>query len=114
MLISNLFVHHKVPQPRFAPGLFVGLIALFILMGEAKPLVGLVGIGTTAIVAAVLVEVNRVRIWETYRKSYRKQKGLKGLWTEPTTTYYLINVVILWPLILLLGVLCLYAAYILG
>lgn len=114
MVISNLFVRHKTPQPQFAPGVFLGLLALFIIMGIAKPLVGLVGIGTTAVIAAVLVEVNRVRIWEDYRKAYRKQKGLKGLLTKPDDSYYIINVVILWPLILLLGVLCLYSAYVLG
>lgn len=114
MLISNLFIKHKVPQPRFAPGLFVGLIALFIILGEAKPVVGLVGIGTTAIVAAFLVEANRQRIWETYRKAYRKQKGIKGTFTQPSTTYYAINILLLWPMIMLLGFLCLYAAYMLG
>jgi hypothetical protein len=113
LLISNLFIRHKVPQPRIAPGLFLGLIAVFILLGESKPLFGLAGIGTTVIVAAVLVELNRTRIWEDYRKSYRKQKGLKGLLTEPNQAYYTINVVILWPAILLLGVLCVWAAYIL-
>jgi hypothetical protein len=110
VVISNLFIRHKTPQPQFAPGAFLGLIALFVVMGVAKPLIALVGLG----IAAVLVEVNRVRIWETYRKSYRKQKGLKGVFTQPSQTYYMINVVVLWPVILLLGVMCLYAAYILG
>jgi hypothetical protein len=114
VVISNLFIRHKTPQPQFAPGAFLGLIALFVVMGVAKPLIALVGLGTTAVIAAVLVEVNRVRIWETYRKSYRKQKGLKGVFTQPSQTYYMINVVVLWPVILLLGVMCLYAAYILG
>ena len=114
MVISNLFVRHKTPQPRFAPGLFVGLLAAFVLLGQTKPLFGLVGLGVTAVVAAALVELNRVRIWEDYRKAYRKQKGLKGLMTQPNPAYYTINVVILWPLIMLLGVLCLYAAYVLA
>jgi len=114
VLISNLFVRHKTPQPRFAPGLFLFLLALFLLLGDKRPVIGRVGIGTTAIVMAVLVELNRVRIWETYRKAYRKQKGMRGLWTEPADIYYTINVIILWPLILVLGVLCLYAAYIIS
>jgi hypothetical protein len=114
VLIQNLFVRHKVPQPRFAPGLFIFLLAVFMLLGESKPIVGLVGIGTTVVVAGALVELNRVRIWEGYRKSYRKQKGLKGIWTEPNMLYYTINVSILWPVVILLGVLCLYAAYVLA
>jgi hypothetical protein len=114
MLISNLFVRHKVPQPRFAPTLFIGLLAIFILLGNSKPAVGLAGIGATSVIAAVLVELNRVRIWETYRKAYRKSQGMKGIWTKPSDIYYIINVIILWPLIFVLGALCLYAAYMVG
>ena len=49
-----------------------------------------------------------------YRKSYRKQKGLKGRFTEPSHLYYNINVWFLWPFVMFLGVLCLYAAYMLS
>jgi len=111
MILSNLFIKHKTPQPRFAPGLFMGLLAAFILLGQTKPLYALVGIGTTVIVAAVLVELNRVRIWEDYRQAYRKQKGLKGAFTAPNPVYYTLNVVVLWPSILILGVMCLWVAY---
>jgi hypothetical protein len=111
MIFSNLFVRHKVPQPRFAPALFIGLLAMFSLLGTTKPVFGLVGLGTVSILAAVLVELNRERIWEGYRKAYRKQKGLHGLMTQPNPVYYVINVLFLWPFILFLGVICLYAAY---
>jgi hypothetical protein len=114
MLLSNLFVRHSTPQPRFGAGLFVGLLAFFILLGEQKPIFGLIGIGTTAIMAAVLVELNRQRIWESYRKTYRKQKGFKGMWTEPSQVYYILNVALLWPLVLVLGMLCLWSAYVLS
>ena len=114
MLISNLFVRHKVPPPRFAPALFLTLLAVFVLLGNTKPVVGLVGIGATVIVAAVLIELNRDRIWDTYRKTYKKERGLKGKWTEPNVIYYNLNVYLLWPFVLFLGLLCLYAAYILA
>jgi hypothetical protein len=114
VLISNLFVHHKTPQPRFAPGLFIVLLAGFVVVGQYKPVMALVGIGTTAIVAAVLVELNRKRIWDDYRKSYKKLKGVKGLWTKPNELYYTINVGFLWPFVLFLGILCLWAAYMLS
>ena len=113
MLLSNLFVKHKVPQPRFMPGMFLGMLALFIVLGQSKPVFALVGIGTVSILAAALVEFNRVRIWEEYRKSFRKTKGLTGLWTEPAQIYYTLNVVLLWPFILVMGTLCLWAAYLL-
>lgn len=114
MLISHLLVRHKHPQPQFAPGLFVGLLVAFSLLGQTKPIVGLVGLGTTLLVTGVLVELNRQRIWDNYLKVFRKQKGLKSLWTRPSEVYYTINVVFLWPFIIFLGILCLWAAYVLA
>ncbi|MDB5178469.1 MAG: hypothetical protein JWN01_412 [Patescibacteria group bacterium] len=114
MLISHFFVRHKTPEPRFAPGLFLGLLSAFVILGGAKPVVGLVGVGTTLIVTAVLVELNRQRIWDDYLKTYRKQKGLKSIWRKPNPIYYTINIVFLWPFILFLGFICLWAAYILA
>jgi uncharacterized membrane protein len=111
MLMQNIFLRHKTPHPRFAPALFVGLLAIFALIGEVRPIIGLVGIGTTAIITAVLVEVNRERIWDNYRKAYKKQKGRNLMWTSPNRVYYNINVMFLWPFILFLGVLCIFAAY---
>jgi hypothetical protein len=111
VLLSNLFVHHKPPQPKFAPGLFLALLAAFVLIGQTKPVYGLVGIGTTAIVASVLILLNRDRIWEMYQKTYKKQKGVAGMWTRPNRVYYTINVYLLWPFVLFLGLICLWAAY---
>jgi hypothetical protein len=110
MLLSGFF-HPKVPAPRFAPGLFLALLAVFAILGQDKPVVGLVGLGTTMLVAGILVILNRKRIWETYRKQYKKTRGL-ALWlTGPAEIWYTVNVWVLWPSIVLLGVFCLYAAY---
>jgi hypothetical protein len=114
MLVSNLFVKHKRSDLRLAPATFIGLLSVFVILGQSKPLIGLVGIGVTVILAGVLVELNRERIWDTYRKSYKKVKGLKGLWVEPNRVYYNLNVYFLWPFVLFLGILCLYAAYVLA
>jgi hypothetical protein len=114
MLMSNMFLRHKTPRPRFAPALFILLLAAFAIIGQARPIIGLVGIGTTAIITGVLVEINRENIWETYRKQYKKNKSLKALWTAPNRVYYNINVVFLWPFIVFLGILCLWAAYMLS
>lgn len=111
MLISQLLVRHKAPAPRFAPGLFMSLLVAFTILGQTRPVVGLTGLGTTLIITGVLVELNRVRIWETYRKSYKKPKGLAGHWTKPNPAYYTVNVVLLWPFIIFLGTICLWAAY---
>jgi hypothetical protein len=114
VLISHLLIHHKTPGPRFAPGLFIGLIATFSLLGQSKPVFALAGLGTTLIAGGSLIELNRQRIWENYRKGLRKAKGLKGIWTKPNTTYYTINVVFLWPFIIFLGMVCLWASYVLS
>lgn len=114
MLLSNLLPGHKVPPPRFAPGLFLALLIIFIIVGQAQPILALVGIGTTILIAGALVELNRRRIWETYLKTYRKRKGLAGVWSRPSQLYYNINVYFLWPFVMLLGAMCLYAAYLLS
>jgi len=114
MLISHLFVHHKTPGPRFAPGLFIGLIAAFSLLGQTKPVFALAGLGTTLIAGGTLIELNRRRIWDDYLKSFRKAKGVRGLWAKPNKMYYTVNVVFLWPFIIFLGVVCLWASYVLS
>ena len=111
MLISHLLIGHKVPAPRFAPGLFIGLIAVFAILGQSRPVVGLAGIGTILIITGTLIELNRQRIWENYRKAHRKQKGVMGIWTKPNMMYYRINVLFLWPLIIFIGAVCVWAAY---
>jgi UDP-N-acetylmuramyl pentapeptide phosphotransferase/UDP-N-acetylglucosamine-1-phosphate transferase len=115
MFISHLLTHRKKsPKPRFAPGLFLGFLLAFVMLGQTKPVVGLVGIGTTLIVTGVLVILNRQRIWDDYVKLYRKRKGLQGMWTKPNEIYYTINVLFLWPFIIFLGFISLWAAYLLA
>jgi len=114
VLVSNLLRRHKTPAPTFAPGLFLGLLVVFTLLGQSKPTVGLVGIGTTLIVTGTLIILNRQRIWDDYRKGYRKSKGLAALWAKPNPVYYTLNVLFLWPFIVFLGIVCLWAAYMLS
>ncbi|HEY6736649.1 MAG TPA: hypothetical protein VI322_02940 [Candidatus Saccharimonadia bacterium] len=111
MILSGLFVRHKEPAPRFAPALFLAFLAGFTVVGQIKPVMGLVGLGTTAILTAVLIELNRKRIWMEYLKIYKKRKGLKGAFTKPNELYYNINVWFLWPFIFFLGLICLWVAY---
>ena len=114
MLVSHLIVGHKTPGPRYAPGLFVGLLVAFLILGQSKPVVGLVGLGVTLIITGTLVVLNGERIWDNYRKAFRKSAGLKGLWTKPNPIYYTINMYFLWPFIIFLGLVCLWAAYVLA
>jgi hypothetical protein len=110
-MLSRLFFRHKIPQPRYAQGLFFGLILVFGAIAQVKPVVGLAGLGTVAIIAAALIELNRERIWNDYRAYFKKHKGVKGMWAEPKPIYYTLNVSFLWPFVACLGVLCLWTAY---
>lgn len=113
-MFSKLFHRHKTPEPNFAQGLFLALIFLFVIITQVKPAVGLAGLGATLIIGAVLIELNAARIWETYRKAYKKNKGMQGVWSEPKKLYYDLNVRVLWPIVGALGVGCLWVAYLLN
>ena len=113
-MLSRLFMHKSMPQPHFAAHIFIVLIAVFTILIQLRPAVGLAGLGTTVLLAAALIEVNRDRIWETYRAEYKRRRQLKGLWHEPNRIYYTINVYMLWPFVAFLGAVCLAVAYLLG
>jgi hypothetical protein len=113
-MLSSLFVRHKIPQARFGSLMFLGLLIVFMWMGQYKPTPALTGIGVTLIIASVLIEANRDRIWEMYRKSYKKQKGLAGMMSKPNKVYYNLNVYFLWPVVFLIGVVSLFVAYMLS
>lgn len=114
MILSHVFVRRSKPAPRFAPTLFLGFVLMFTLLGQLRPVVGLVGLGTTSILAGALILLNRQSIWDEYKKQYRKQKGLMGLFTKPNELYYTINVWFLWPFIIFLGLVCIWSAYLIS
>src|SRR5438045_804319 len=99
-----LFWRPKLPQPRFAQGLFAVLLIWFVVVSRVKPAVGLTGLGVVLIVMATLVEANRQLIWEGYKRAYKKQRGWRGRLSEPREIYNLINIYLLWPAIFALGV----------
>src|SRR5476649_964098 len=99
----------SLPSPHFGQGLFLVGIIVFGWLALNRPVFGLTGLGVVLIFAATLVELNRELIWKGYLKRYKKWG--KGRWHEPLNAYYQINVYVLWPLIFLLGVGSLVAAY---
>lgn len=100
---------HRSPKPQFGESVLALLVVFFALMVQIRPIVGLTGLGTTLLVIAVLIELNRVRIWDDYKKAWKKRKGL--FWHAPHKIYYNLNVYVVWPLVALLGLACLWAAY---
>jgi hypothetical protein len=104
-------VSNITEQSKGLMAIFFGLILLFTVITFFRPVVGLSGLGVVAIIVASIIELNRNRIWEAYRKDYKKSKGIRGWWSEPNRLYFNLNTYFLWPLVGILGVACLWAAY---
>ena len=90
---------------------FVVLGILFLTIMNAKPVVGLSGLGAVLVLSALLVEANKDRIWEGYVENYKHNKAEM---MEPSRLYYRLNIYVAWPLVFLLGLASIYAAYILA
>ncbi|HSE61952.1 MAG TPA: hypothetical protein VLA88_06735 [Candidatus Saccharimonadales bacterium] len=110
-MFSKLFFRHKLPEPNFGPWLFTILVVVFAFLMQVKPVLGMAGMGTVCIVSSVLVLLNRERIWENYKQTYKSNIALRSFWHEPKREYYAINVYFLWPLVGLAGVALLVIAY---
>jgi hypothetical protein len=108
--------HKKAPEARLAGWSFVALAVLFIVLSLSKPAVGLSGLGAIMILAAMLIEANKDRIWEDYVRHYkhRQSDSLPKEWSEPNRLYYQLNVYFAWPLVFVLGLFAIGAAYSLG
>src|SRR4051812_20403956 len=108
MLISHAFSRPQPDRVRLIPGVFIALITFFTAMAWVSPVVSLTGLGTVAIVAAALVELNAQKIWADYKKASRKKR--RSMWTEPQPIFFTINVALLWPFVAFLGAVCLWSA----
>jgi hypothetical protein len=113
-MLSHLFFHHKQPRPKFGGWAFLILVGVFAWYAQIHPVFGLTGLGTVLVVATILVELNRKLIWENYRKLYKQRKSMRSIWLEPHPFVYELNVRVLMPILGLLGVWCLWAAYLLS
>lgn len=71
--------------------------------------VSLVAIGALLVLVALLVEIEHKIIWKNYKKSYHKHKN-KTVDTllKPNEWVYRVNIYIIWPLVLALGVAVIY------
>jgi len=103
-------IHKRIPEAKSVSWAFVALLALFALLTIHKPAVGLSGLGTVLVLAALLVEANRDRIWESYRQDHHRDKGT----AKPNRLYYQLNVYVAWPLVLVVGLAAIWAAYAIG
>ncbi|TAK89561.1 hypothetical protein EPO04_00395 [Patescibacteria group bacterium] len=108
-----LFIHRRTPKARFVSWAFFCLLILFLAIATQRPQVGLAGAGAILILLALTVEANKERIWKDYKKGYKYKKGswLPKAWTEPTQTYYNLNVYVLWPAVFVVGFVAIATAY---
>lgn len=105
----------SIPAARFAGWAFVDLIILFSAISLYRPAAGLAGLGAVLVLASILVEANREMIWQGYKKSYKKTKDpMHEIWHKPREIYNQLNVYLVWPLFFLLGLVSIYAAYVIG
>ncbi len=110
-----MFFRKKSKPANFAGWAFIDLVALFSALTYFRPVVGLTGLGSVLILAAILVEANKDTIWQNYKKQYKKSRyPVVDFFNRPTDFYYKLNVYIIWPLALTLGLLAIYAAYMVG
>jgi hypothetical protein len=86
------------------------MLLLFASLVDAAPEVSLAGLGATLIIMGVLVELNSAKIWRDYLKSIKKFKKMSAF-QRPSKVYYNINVYILWPFIIFMGILSVWSAY---
>lgn len=71
--------------------------------------VTLVAIGALLVLIALLVEIEHKIIWKNYKKNYHKHKNktVDNL-LKPNEWVYKVNVYVVWPLVLVLGVAVIY------
>ena len=99
-----MFFHPKSKPANFASWTFAILVISFAWLSLSRPAVGLSGLGTVLILAAILIELNRETIWQGYLKGYKKSKDpLTEALRKPRQIYYSLNVYLVWPLFFLIG-----------
>ena len=107
-----IFFHHKSKnlKPQFAPWLYLALILVFATIVQYQVIVGLTGLGVTLLIAGVILELNSPNIWADSLQ-WRKKNKNRAWYACPNEFLYQVHIWLLWPLIILLGITALAAAY---
>lgn len=100
------FLHHKTTKPklRWSAVLYAVLVVVFSLLTFYIPILGLVGTGSLLVLAGIIVEMNADRVWQESTKWHKKNRKNVPWWNRPTPFFYALNVYVLWPLIILMGI----------
>lgn len=92
----------------------LGILIVFIwllLLTYYGNLFGQLGLGMSLIVTGIWTVAQSRTIWDTYLKSWkRRPKTQRSVWNKPLKVYYYINLVVVLPLMIALGISLIYLA----
>lgn len=90
---------------------FIVLLVAAQLVMMYSSVLGLIGIGSVLLISGIFYEMNADAVWKESIKRSKKNKKNTKWWNKPTYGFYLFNVFVLWPFIILLGIFSLVTAY---
>lgn len=97
---------------RFYKIIIIVLILWLALLSAQQVLFGMAGLGVLLIFCGIWVMATAKTTWENYLKAYKKlPKKKQSIWTRPSITYYYLNLVVIVPLLIVLGVSLIVSAY---
>ena len=95
-------------------GRLVGLVIFlwFLILTYLGTLFGQLGLGLLLFVGGIWTLARSKDVWETYRADWKKlPKSQKTQWNEPKELYYYINMLVLIPLSIALGLALIILSY---
>lgn len=99
---------------RFYKIIAIVLILWLALLSAQQVLFGMLGLGMLLITGGIWIMATAKTTWENYLKAYKKlPKSKKSVWTKPSITYYYVNILLIVPLLIVLGVSLIACAYLL-
>ncbi len=97
----------NVPDQRskHLPAVALAVMGVCAIATFSHPVPALFVLGVVMITTAVMVLSDADKIWSEYKLHYlaRKRKGEYSVWSEPRELYRRLNVYVIWPGVLLLG-----------
>lgn len=89
---------------RFYKIIAIIIILWLALLSAQQVLFGMLGLGVMLVFGGIWVMATAKTTWENYLKAYKKlPKSKQSVWTKPSITYYYLNLVVIVPLLIVLG-----------
>lgn len=95
-------------------GRVVGLVIFlwFLVLTSIGNLFGQLGLGMSLFVGGIWTLARSKDVWQDYQANWKKlPKSQKSLWNEPREVYYYLNLLILIPLAIVLGLALIFLSY---